>query len=159
MNYAEASLYFLYDPETGVLSRTKANKKAGKVGPVVSVGGDGYVIVNHNGKKYKGHRVAWLLQTQSWPAGLVDHVNNNRTDNRWVNLRDVDACQNAQNAKRRVDNTSGATGVYFISRLNLWWARICVRNRHVSLGYFNSFSAAVSARADAKALHHIDQPL
>jgi hypothetical protein len=60
---------------------------------------------------FRAHRVAFLLMTGRW-AKIIDHVNRDSTDNRWCNLREVTNRQNAMNAKRRVDNTSGSNGVF-----------------------------------------------
>jgi hypothetical protein len=47
------------------------------------------------------------------PFGVIDHINHNRADNRWVNLRDISAEENAQNRLVHSNNTSGACGVHY----------------------------------------------
>jgi hypothetical protein len=84
-----------------------------------------------------------------WPKE-VDHINGDSCDNRLVNLREVNHQQNMRNAKRRSDNSSGATGVYYIKATGRWIAQIRVDNRGRHLGAFNSFEEAVAARKAAE---------
>jgi hypothetical protein len=38
-------------------------------------------------KNYKAHRVVWLLVTGHWPQLEIDHIDGNRSNNRFENLR------------------------------------------------------------------------
>jgi HNH endonuclease len=48
---------------------------------------DGYRYVEIDGELYRADRVAWLYVTGEWPEGEVEHINGDRGDNRWENLR------------------------------------------------------------------------
>lgn len=114
----------------------------------------GYLTGSLFNRHISAHRVVFALTHGAWPAGEVDHINGNRTDNRPANLRDVPHRENLKNAKRAINNTSGTTGVTFDSTHGKWVARIAAtgnRNRHV--GCFVSKSEAVAARKAAEALH------
>ena len=58
---------------------------------------------------------------------------------------------NMRNVARTRANTSGATGVVWYKRKAKWHARIGVNGKQHSLGYYDSFEEAVSARKRANA--------
>lgn len=65
---------------------------------------NGYVHVQLFGKKYYAHRIIWEMLNGEIPKGKVmDHINNNRSDNRIENLQLV---TNKQNSQRR-NNSKG----------------------------------------------------
>lgn len=96
---AEAHRLFKYDPQTGIIvSRvTRGNAKAGS--RISYVNGHGYLEVVIGYKKVRAHRLAWLLMTGSWPVDQVDHINGDRADNRWANLRRASHSENVRNKK------------------------------------------------------------
>lgn len=84
----------------------------------------------------------------------IDHINGNRADNRWLNLREADSCQNRQNMKRSSRNTSGFKGVSWHERGQKWMAQIACRGGREHLGLFDTIEAAYAAYcAAAKRLH------
>ena len=56
----------------------------------------GYWVVKLLGRLYRQHRLAFFYMTGRWPE-LVDHINGDRSDNRWKNLREVTSQQNSWN--------------------------------------------------------------
>ena len=102
-----------------------------------------------NAKCY-AHRVIWAMQTGEWPADDIDHINGDRADNRWENLRAVERKDNARNAKRRSTNTSGMMGVQWHPALGKWRARIMVDGRSIALGCYHSLEDACAARKSAE---------
>ena len=94
-----------YDAETGelrwlVASSPKARHHVYRPGDVVSGRqSQGYIALWVDGRKYLAHRVAFLIAHGRWPAGDVDHVNGNKTDNRIENLREATRVQNNGNTK------------------------------------------------------------
>lgn len=96
----------------------------------------------------KSHRVIFKMMTGEEPD-QIDHINGDRSDNRWGNLRAVDNTDNQKNAKRRKDNSSGVVGVtwYPHERANgTWLAKIGGKY----LGFYDSFDDAVAARRAAE---------
>lgn len=90
-----------YSPETGEF-RWKVDIKYNI--PADSLAGcvlkdRGYVQIRIDGSLYYAHRLAWLYVTGSWPSKCVDHINQNRADNSFSNLRDVSSSVNNANRK------------------------------------------------------------
>lgn len=110
---------------------------------------NGY-IVSYNTNHSINQSNLILLHKQIMSGEYIDHINHNKQDNRKSNLRVVTASQNNMNATKRIDNTSGVTGVSWHKGLGLWRARINVNSKEISLGCFNKFDDAVKARKDAE---------
>jgi hypothetical protein len=90
---------------------------------------------------YRGclaHRVAWAVVTGEWPKSLIDHINGDKTDNRWVNLRAASKSQNNCNARIRSDNISGMKGVHADTRRGRFYASITLDGVSHHLGAFAS---------------------
>lgn len=110
--------------------------------PASYVGRNGYFYISVRQHRLLAHRLAWVCFYGVWPRGDLDHINGNPTDNRIANLRDVSRSENLRNQKRRADNTSGATGVYFDKRRNGWYAKAANRGT----GCFATKEEAILAR-------------
>jgi HNH endonuclease len=127
---------------------------AGKVAGAVD--GDGYlrITLTYLGQRrhFRAHRLAFALAHNRWPDTEIDHKNWDRSDNRLVNLREATTAQNRQNAKKRVDNTSGHAGVF--RKGPRWQARIGVNGRYEYVGCFASAEDAGRAYVAAKAQLH-----
>jgi hypothetical protein len=119
-----------YDPDTGKftwrVSRrcVRAGDEAGGLNKHL-----GYRYIGVDGRRIPSHRLAWLYMTGDWPDGEIDHINRDRADNRWSNLRAASATENRANSKLRADNSSGLRGVVWDFQRRLWMARI--KNSHI----------------------------
>jgi hypothetical protein len=81
--------------------------------------GDGYISVSVYNKKYRLHRVIFLMHYGYLPE-QIDHINNNRKDNRIENLRATTADGNNKNSLIASHNTSGIKGVSYVAKRNYW---------------------------------------
>jgi hypothetical protein len=90
------------------------------------------------------HRVVWKLMTGEDPIE-VDHIDGDRLNNRWKNLRNVTVKENRRNVARRSDNKSGATGVFWSAKHKQWLVVL-------SIGRFTELDEAVAARKAAEVL-------
>jgi hypothetical protein len=95
----------LYDQETGDLTWKTSGKKAGALN-------NGYLRVGKHG--VYAHRLAYFKMTGEWPEE-VDHINGNKLDNRWDNLRLCNHQQNTWNISAQKNNKS--TGIKHVSKL------------------------------------------
>lgn len=139
-----------YDPETGVFTwrASRGGRVSGSVAGSASL--SGYTIIRitvGSGKPtdFRAHRLAFLYMTGSFPIGDVDHIDRDRKNNRWSNLRACSRSQNLANSSIRSDNTSGVRGVSFDKERGkyLWQ---CVSGGIKSQGREDSLEAATLAR-------------
>jgi hypothetical protein len=146
---------FDYNPDTGEFIRKIQTSNRAKMGqPSGTVNGQGYVIIRLDGVQYLGHRLAWLYMTGEMPTALIDHRNEDRTDNRWSNLRQADNAQNLWNRGASSRNKSGYKGVSYDRRTGRWRASIKARDAHRFLGRFATPEQAHAAYvAAASELH------
>lgn len=87
-----------YEPETGRVfwARDSEHRKMKGKAFGTRMDGGGYLVLRFQGHTVKVHRLAFLIMKGRWPL-IVDHINRNREDNRWENLREVNVFQSMQN--------------------------------------------------------------
>jgi len=91
------------------------------------------------------HRAAWAIMTGRQPPKKIDHINQDATDNRWVNLRDGTNSINERNMFMRRDNTSGVPGVSWSKLHRKWETHVGHKGKKISLGLFEDISEAEKA--------------
>jgi hypothetical protein len=148
----EALRVLSYDPMTGVLHWRVDRGRCAKAGDVAGgLNNEGYVTLTVCGQRMKAHRLVFLLQMGRLPRGEVDHINGNRADNRWSNLRDVPKNVNQHNRWfARKDSRQPAQGVQTMGKNGRFWARIRVNKRDIYLGSFDTEAEAERAYLAAK---------
>lgn len=151
-----------YCPETGVFTwkpraredcpsfcawRSWNAKHAGK--PAFTMrNAQGYLVGRIMGHRLKAHTVAWLIVTGKNPP-LLDHIDGDRSNNRFANLREATRAENSRNAFMRKDNTSGYAGVHLHRKTGKWRAHIHANGQLIHLGLFEKIEAAAAARQSA----------
>ncbi len=116
-----------------------------------------YSSIKINGIGYKAHRLAYFYVKGVWPLGEIDHINGNRYDNSFINLRDVTRIQNNRNAARRTDNKSGLTGVNWSPSKSKWVSQIGIGKRQMHIGYYTDFFLACCARKSAELIFNYNK--
>ena len=140
-----------YDPDTGIFTWLVDSRNGCKAGDIAGcTEGHGYIAIGVNRIIYKAHRIAFLYMTGAFPKDHVDHINGIKDDNRWLNLRDVTPADNQKNAKKRIDNTSGVTGVYWDKKRNKLKVQIRAGGEQLHLGSFDDFFEACCIRKSAE---------
>lgn len=145
---------FEYSPETGEFIRIKKTSSKTHIGTVAgTVNHHGYVIICIDYKLYSAHRLAWLYMTGEWPKEEVDHIDGHRSNNRFVNLRDVSVSMNRQN--RRAADRKSKSGLLGVNTNKYSWAaRIKVDGKKISLGSYPTPELAHAAYVEAKRKLH-----
>ena len=91
------------------------------------------------------HRLAYYFMTGEDPADMqIDHINLDKSDNRWENLRLATHTQNSANARVRSHNQTSLKGVGKASK-NKYHARITFNKTEIHLGTFDTPELAHAA--------------
>jgi hypothetical protein len=104
-----------YNAESGELIWKVMLNPRGPVGATVgNLMATGYRQTQMFGNKYYIHRLVWLYVTGSWPTSEIDHIDGNKSNNRFGNLREATVSENQQNRKKPQANS--ALGLLGVSR-------------------------------------------
>jgi len=143
LTQARAKELLNYDAETGEFTRAKSIKgyKAGvKCGNITR---NGYIEITVSRKRTLAHRLAFFWMTGAWPPNDVDHINGDRTDNRWANLRLATRTQNMWNLAPRNKGTH--------KHGDRWRAQIKTNGVKRHIGMFDTEAEAQAAYCKAAA--------
>lgn len=141
LTHAQLKELIFYDPENGILKKRKTGKILGS-----KISRDGYIRIRLRYKLYLAHRLAWLYMTGQFPKDQIDHINHNRSDNRFVNLREATNQENAKNRKPHIKNKSKISGVSWDKKSNKWRSEINNKNKKIYLGLFDDKFEAICIR-------------
>ena len=140
---------FDYCPDTGVLKYRVLTSNL-KPGDVAGFNKIGYLCVVVCGQRIKVHRLIFMMVTGRLPKE-IDHINHDRSDNRWSNLREVTgSIENGKNRTKNKNNTSGVMGVRFEADRGKWLVRINTGYMYKNLGRYADFADAIAARKAAE---------
>lgn len=148
-----------YDPVTGAFTWVCSGGSGGTLhipgDACGSMSSQGYREARLDGQLYRQHRLAVLWMTGEFPGvGFeVDHINRDRSDNSWANLRVVTPTQNQRHAghKPRAKRTSRYKWVH--RRESRWCAEIRIQRTRLAYKMFGS-EVAAAWWADKQARFH-----
>ena len=117
-----------YNSETGVFTRKKKTTGSkGTPGTILGAVSHGYLTLYIERKRYSLHRLAFMYMTGIMPD-MVDHINGNKSDNRWLNLR---SCTRSQNNKNVIASKNSKTGYLHIHPDGVYFA-VIVHGKYIS---------------------------
>jgi hypothetical protein len=137
----EAMRALEYSPESGIFTRQYLCKSTG------------YAYVRVAGQSLQAHRVVWARETGEWPPHPIDHIDCNRLNNRFANLRPCTPMQNSQNMRVTSKSKSGIKGVHWDKKSLKWGAWICVAKKRIALGRYSTIEQASEAYRTAATKH------
>ena len=134
-----------YDANTGKLY-WKVNRGGGVVkdSEAGCVAANGYVQISIDDVPYTAHRLVYAINTGKEIFENIDHIDGNRTNNLFTNLREATKSSNAKN-RISLGYSKVPSG---------WAARICVDYKQKHLGIFKSEKEARDAYLKAKSEYH-----
>lgn len=131
-----------YDPITGILS-FKTHREPRYVGqPVGCTDSYGYLVTAWKGKIVKVHRLIWKMVYGEDPD-TVDHINENKQDNRLSNLQSVSSHLNASLYFQRREDLIRVSNTYTITyhKATAKWQLSALKPRRY-IGVFDSIQDA-----------------
>ncbi len=144
-----------YEPKTGNfywLSFRRGKALEGSTAGCVM--NTGYIGIKIKSERYVAHRLAWLYMTGAWPEDRIDHIDGDRANNKWKNLREATVSQNVCNSDVRTDNDAGFRGVCWHPKSGRWAVKTQFGDKSYALGYFAIQSDAVKFAEMCRSLLH-----
>ena len=130
-DYSGGHLYWIVRPSNNV----QIGDMAG------SLRKNGYYRVKINSKEYYNHQIIYLYYHGHIPK-MIDHIDNDPSNNKIENLREVTKSQNGMNRKPNKEGSSKYKGVCWHNQANKWMVYIQVNGKRKSLGLFDSETEA-----------------
>ena len=134
---------YTYDPETGEIYGLRGKEIKGQ-------NKDGYIMI-HNTKisDIRAHHFAWYMVYGNVDFDMLDHIDQDKTNNRITNLRIATPQVNQHN---RLKTTKG----YFFSKKDKKYrVRIVLNYKTIHGGYFNTEKEARNRYLELKEIYHL----
>lgn len=84
----------------------------------------------------------------------VDHIDLDKSNNVWSNLRPAEHRENVRNSKVRSNNKLGVKGVYYNVRRSKYHVQITANGKSNHIGYFDTLPDAKEAYRQAAIKYH-----
>lgn len=143
-----------YNPDNGLFRRLyRTSPTANLDWSIGSKRPDGYTFLSIQNKQYLCHRLAWLYIYGAFPKTYLDHINQNKQDNRIVNLRLTNKSLNALNTSLpHEDSSSTYQGVSRTSS-GKWMCKLTINGYQRYLGSYNTEEEAYMVYRKEKELY------
>jgi hypothetical protein len=92
--------------------------------------------------------------TGEWPTEVIDHINGNRAEDRWTNLRACTVADNACNRGAQSNNTSGVKGVSWNKKAGKWEVHVSARGNNAYLGLYKTLEQATKVAQETREIWH-----
>jgi hypothetical protein len=116
---------------------------------------NGYVATarSYKNKSRKTYLHRLLFDLTKGNKIVVDHIDHNVLDNRTCNIRLASHMENCRNTKLAKNNKSGIIGVFFVNKEKMWYAKIKVNYKDITLGKSKNIEDVIPLRLQAEKLY------
>ena len=144
----------LFEYQEGVLYWKVVSGRRIKIGDAAgSTDKQGYISTSIKGKAYKIHRLVFLLHYGYLPK-VIDHIDGNKQNNSFTNLREVTRFENLQNMRKATKaNKIGLLGVS--AHQGKWRTQIMVNGKRIRASGFDTPELAHQKYLELKREHHL----
>jgi hypothetical protein len=104
-------------------------------------------------KVYVIHRLIFLFHYGYLPK-IIDHIDNDSTNNKIENLREATQQQNCINRKLHKTNKSGCKNVFWHNSMKKWSVSFSVNAKRKNFGFFDDLELADLVAIEARNLYH-----
>lgn len=114
---------------------------------------NGYINVVIRYRNFMMNRLVWIWHKGECPR-VIDHINNDRSDNRIENLQEVTEEFNVRKCLKRDLNTSGFIGVSYSRMYGKYESKISLKGKTIHIGKFAKLMDAALAYNEAAIKYH-----
>lgn len=136
-----------YNPDTGDFSLASNGRHTGRSKE------RGYKTVWFGSKYYYAHRLAFMIMEGACD-GYVDHIDGDKGNNVFSNLRLCTPSQNSKNSKIPNHNTSGVKNVIWESQVKKWRVRLSIKGRQKHIGLYRTLEDAKASAIQAREMYY-----
>ena len=140
----------LYDYKDGSLF-FKSSGLEHKSTPITNAHRYARLVVD--GKAHALHRLIFL-HCHGFLPKIIDHIDNDRTNNKIENLREATQQQNCLNRIAHKNSKSGIKNVYFVASAKKWCVAMVVQSKRKIIGYFEDLELAELVATEARNKFH-----
>ena len=156
LDYVES--WLSYDPDAGIFRWKQLPSNRVQIGDIAGFLNDqGYRLIGIDGITYRAHRLAWLMATGIDSIREIDHVDRDRSNNRFSNLREATHGENHRNRTAQVNNLLGIKGIHWEAARNRYRAQIKLDGKNRFIGRYIRLEDAIAARNQATIELHGEQ--
>lgn len=134
-----------YDPISGLFQARRSRRGIAAGKRLGRVDERGYRRLMLDQCQIYEHRLAWFYMTGEWPESEIDHIDHNKSNNKWANLRLATTSQNHANGRAFLQNPNRLKGTTYKQAERKWIAQIKVNGKQITIGRFQSMEEAHAA--------------
>tara|TARA_R110000868_G_scaffold371027_2_gene634526 strand:+ start:626 stop:1090 length:465 start_codon:yes stop_codon:yes gene_type:complete len=112
-----------------------------------------YIRFRVDGHVYRLHQLIYLYFYGFIP-NVIDHKDNDRSNNKIENLREVTQAQNCLNRKTSRLSGTGIKNLYFSKKCGRWFVQMTIGNIRKVIGRFEDFELAELVAFEARNKYH-----